>query len=212
LGAVAVTKHLPVAEVRGREVWRELISSGALVRALHWQPLAGAAAAVVAICVAGLVPGGLATLRTAALFVVLGVVFLVDDESAASTAAVPTTRVSRLSLRLAAGVLAFVLVLATTATAERAGGASVVVGVALEGAALLAAALAAAAVAHFRHDMAEPGLVGAGMVAFVLAAALAVPQRWAMLPGVGTEWLTAHLRWAGVFVVGVLVLVAAARE
>lgn len=202
----------PIVDVRSPAVWRELLSSGALGRVLRWQPVTVASAGAVAIGLADIVDSGLVTLRVTALMLAVGVGFVIDDASAVSSAAVPVSRAHQVTLRITVGGLAVAVVYAAIAVPERWAGVSVVTGVALEAGALVVAALAAAVIAHLRFDAAEPGFVGAGVVAAVLVTAIALPPQWALIPSVGPEWRDAHLRWAGLLALGVAALIAAARE
>ena len=208
----APTEDVPTGDVRWPAVSRELLGSGALGRALRWQPVALAAAGAVAVGVGDIVDGGLATLRVAALLLAVGVGFLIDDASAVSSGAAPFSRAHQATLRITVGGVAVTVAFTAMAVPERGAGVSVVSGVALEAATLVAAACAAAVIAQHRFDAAEPGFAGVCVVAAVVATAFALPQQWALMPSAGPEWRDAHLRWAGLLALCMAALADDARR
>ncbi|MFF0140275.1 ABC transporter [Streptomyces sp. NPDC005227] len=146
-------------------------------------------------------------LRAAALAFCLGLAFLLDDPARHTTAAVPTRRTVRIGVRL--GLVA-PLTAAWWTTALLLipdEGRPPVGAVTLEAAALATLALGAAIVAVRHSEATGPGLaVSAGLVGTVFAAALLLPERWALF--VATDdpcWDDAHRRWAGVLVVAAVV-------
>ena len=207
-----MTSTPPVVETRVPAVWRELLASGAVARVLRWQPLAVAAAASVAVMISGIANGGLPTLRVAGLLLALGVAFVIDDASAASTAAAPLSRGYQVAMRVALGGLAVAVGFASIALPKRAVGVSILAGVALEAAALGVVALATCVLAQVRLDEAEPGLFGAAAVGAVIFTMFALYRRVPIMPPAGPDWPAAHLWWAGLLVLGLVVLVVAARE
>jgi fluoroquinolone transport system permease protein len=202
----------PVIDVRAHAVWRELVSSGALIRVLRWQPLAVAATAAIAIGVGGVVDGKLAVLRAAAVLLALGVAFVIDDASATTSAAVPVSRGYRLTMRIAVAGLSVGVAFAVAAVPERPVGASLLTGVALEATALGVIALAAGVFAHLRLDEPEPSMFGIGAVGAVVFSVLALSRRWPIMPSAGPDWRAAHVWWAGLLAVGVAALIAAGYE
>ncbi|GDY75782.1 hypothetical protein [Streptomyces avermitilis] len=84
----------------------------------------------------------------------------------------------------------------------------------LEAAALAALALAGAAAAVRWSDTAEPGAATAAWLLFAACAGLLLlPGRWSLYVGpADPRWQAAHVRWAALLAVGVLVWAASGPE
>lgn len=198
--------------VRRGSVAAELLRSGALWRAIRWQPgVAGCAAAGLLLAWRHDTTGQLGLLRVLLLLVVLGAVFVLDDPGARVVEAVPVPWRFRLTVRILISLLvvgiAFSACWAVLGTDVRLGA-----GVGLEGVTILAIGLAAAAVAMRCSGVAEPGIGAAPIALGFVGAAAFVPPRWALMVSPGPQWADAHLRWALVLVVAAAVVVAAARD
>lgn len=199
-----------------------------VTRGMAWVPLLGATAASVGLLCVLLYPNGgstatsLASLRLAALLLSAGAAFALDDPAASTLAPSPTSPLARQALRL--GVLLATLAALWTALVVVA---SVLAGVApsalpvgavtLEASAMLAFALAVTAAAHRTTD-GRGGVAGSSALLLAMLAALIGQQRWprhlTLFPFDASDpaWALAHVRWAGVLVVAVVVLAAASSD
>lgn len=136
-------------------------------------------------------------LRMSAIAFALGAAFLLDDPARHTTAAVPTRRAVRHTLRLALVVpvaalwWTAALLLVPADNRPPAGGATT------EAAAACALALAGAAGAVHRSDRTRPGQAVAGaFLATAVLASLLWPERWALFVAPDDErWAAAHDRW-----------------
>lgn len=190
-----------------------------LPRLLRWQPLAVAVAAVV-----GLVAwkygdvsspvGAVWLMRFVGVFLVVGAVFLLDDPSSNVTAASPTTIRERSGARLAILAMGMTVccLLPAAAVATAAPLAKAGLGLVVEIASIAAVACACSlALARWR-GIAEPGQFAGLMAIGTMFAAHLAGARWPMLAIPGPEWGDAHLRWLGVLVVSLLVIIVCLRD
>ncbi|MEU9284229.1 ABC transporter [Streptomyces sp. NPDC048275] len=157
---------------------------------------------------------GLGLLRAAALAFGLGLAFLLDDPARHTTAVVPTRRPVRTGLRVALAVPLAALWWTAALLLVPQEARPPVGAVTLEAAAIAVLALAGAALAVRCTDAAEPGIaVSAGLLGGALAAALLLPDRWALVVPVGDPlWDGAHERWAGILAVAAVAGAAAWAE
>ena len=201
------------AEVRGRlSVAAELTRSGALRRAVRWEPAAvGCVAGAALLAWRHDAAAPVDVLRGVSLVVVLGLLFVLDDQAARTVAAVPVMWRHRLALRLLVALAiagpAFVVLCGVLMP-----GASTGSGAGLEVATLLCVGMAAAAVAFRYFGVDEPGLVAGPVTLGVVGLLAFVPTRWALLVTPGPDWAAAHLRWAGLLVVAAALLLVASRD
>jgi len=204
---------LAVRSARRRaSVAAELVRSGALRRAIRWEPaVAGCAAAGALLAWRHDTPAPLGLLRGLSLAVVLGVLFVLDDPAARMIEAAPMPWRYRLTLRVlvALGIAgpAFLALGAVLAPDVGIGA-----GVGLEVATVLAIGLAGAAVAFRFWEVDAPGLVTAPIVLGFLGGLALVPPRWALIVVPGPQWPAAHLRWAGVLIAAAVLVALASRD
>ena len=191
----------------------------ALVRAVRWQPVPVVAVGVVLLLcwrddtvVNG--SGSLWLLRAVALALAAAVPFALDDRSRRTVAAAPTALAERTLAVLGLAVVPAVAVWAGACAwvAVRGPRPVPVAALTLEAAAVTAAAVAVALALVRWRDVDEPGAVTAPLV---LALGLLVPRLpdWAALatePGPG--WAAAHLRWAALLALAVVVASAAVAD
>ncbi|MET9410466.1 ABC transporter [Streptomyces sp. NPDC002935] len=148
----------------------------------------------------------LTLLRAAALAFGLGLAFLLDDPARHTTAAVPTRRPVRIGLRVGfvVPIMAAWWTAALFLIPDK--GRPPVGAITLEAAAFVVLALTGALVAVRHSEATEPGIaVSAGLVGASFAAALLLPDRWALFVATSDpHWDDAHRRWAGVLVVAAL--------
>ncbi|WP_371670529.1 ABC transporter [Streptomyces sp. NBC_00289] len=207
------------ARTRGFAVWRALVAP--VRRTLPWGMLgAGGAAGLLLAALPRLFEGGfnawltLNLLRAAALAFAMGLAFLLDDPARDTTAAVPTPRPVRQTLRaalvapLAALWWTAALLLVPAELRPPVGG------ITLEAAATLTLALAAAAAALRFGRQPRPGIpVAAGLLFTATLAPLLLPNRWTLfaIPK-AANWQAAHDRWSAVLVAAVVVWAACGPE
>jgi hypothetical protein len=201
-----------VAAPRRLAVAVELARSGALRRAIRWEPaVAGCViGAVLIVWRHGAAPS-LVLLRAASLVLVLGIGFVMDDRSAQLLEAVPTSWRYRYGLRalIAAGFAAGAFAAAMAVLAPDGGTGF---GVGLEVATVLAIGLLAAVVALRQWGVEEPGVVAGPVTLGLVGALVTLPSAWPLLVGPGPHWAAAHLRCAAVLLVVVLLLVRVSRD
>lgn len=202
-------------------VGADLTRSGALARAVRWQPALGAmliVATVLAWRSDDLADLGAATnmLRGVALLLSLGVLFVLDDRSAALVEAVPLRLALRLGLRLliaaALGGIGFGAAVLVVRAASVDASPSIIGGVAVELLATMLFGLAVAAIAARYWAVDEPGILAAPTVLGLWMALQLLPERWAVLVAPGPQWAEAHLRWAVLLVVSAAAIAVAARD
>ncbi|MET9895838.1 ABC transporter [Streptomyces sp. NPDC006465] len=153
-------------------------------------------------------------LRAAALAFGLGLAFLLDDPARHTTAAVPTRRPVRTGLRVGL-VVPFTAVWWTAALLLIPDKGRPPVGaITLEASAFVVLALTGALLALRHSEATEPGIaVSAGLVGASFAAALLLPDRWALFVATSDpDWGDAHRRWAGVLAVAALTGVCSLTE
>lgn len=193
-----------------------------VARTVAWPALlAGALACVALVVVAPHAPGSSPLGRWpgfAALALCTGAAFLFDDAAGATVSATPRSLARRRLLRVAlalpllCGVWAGALWY-TTAADGAWFGPDTRAALSLQFAAMLTVTLAASAIALRVMPDEEGGWTGAVVPFAVIGAALALPERWALLvaPGDGA-WSAAQQRWTVLLALGVLTLVWASRE
>ncbi|MEU3950130.1 ABC transporter [Streptomyces sp. NPDC029526] len=153
-------------------------------------------------------------LRASAVAFAAGLAFLLDDPARHTTAAVPTRRAVRHTLRLVlvAPVAALwwtaALLLVPPSVRPPAGDMT------LEAATAVALALAGAACAVHRSDSTRPGQAVAGaLLASTVVAPLLWPERWPLFVVPGDDrWAAAHDRWAVLLCVAVLLWAVCSTE
>lgn len=191
-------------------------------RTVAWSALlAGALGCIGILVLAPLAPGS-APLGGwpgfGALALCAGAAFLLDDAAGATVGATPTSPAQRRLLRVA---LALPLLCAAWAGslwyATGADGAwfgpDTRAALSLQFGAMLALTLAASAIALRVMPDEHGGWTGAFVPFAILGAALALPERWALLatPGAGA-WDAAQPRWAALLAIGLIALVWASRD
>ncbi len=204
-------------------VARRPVALGELLRLfpklLRWTPALAASLAVVLLLIwkqgaLDTTEAGLWMLRGAGLLMVVGTVFLLDDPSSNITNSSPTPLRVRSGARL---LLVCVAVLvgclpAIILTSERVSLRHEWPGVVLEIAAMVGVAAALSLTMQRWFGLSEPGqFAGIGVVGTLIGAQL-VGARWPMLVGPGPQWEAAHLRWAVVLVIAVLVVMWQLRD
>jgi hypothetical protein len=190
----------------------------ALLRSVRWQPTV-AAAGIAAVVLGvrrdhlGHPAQAVSVLRVVGLLLAVGLTFALDDRSRRTVQSVPSPAWWR-----AAGQLSVALVPAGSAWAAALGWVSTrtgdlpVLAVSLEAAALAAVGLALAAALVRWRDLGDPGVV-AGPALLVSGLMLAeLPQRFALVVGLGPSWTAAHLRWLALLSAALAVLLLAARD
>ncbi|MFE9924419.1 ABC transporter [Streptomyces sp. NPDC005774] len=199
--------------------WRALLRP--VVRTLPWRAIGVAGGLGLLFAAAPRLMGDDATgrlalnaLRMSAVAFALGAAFLLDDPARHTTAAVPTRRAVRHTLRLALVVPVAALWWTGTLLLVPAGVRPPVGGITLEAAATLALALAGAAFAVRRSDSTRPGqaVAGALFTTAVLASVL-WPERWALFVAPDDEkWAAAHDRWTVLLCAALAVWAACGAE
>jgi hypothetical protein len=190
----------------------ELARSGALRRAIRWEPAAAACVLAAALIVwrVGSAPP-LMLLRAASLVIVLGTMFIVDDRTARSLEAVPFPLRYRLGLRIFGALIiaagSFVAICGVVGPGATSG-----LGVALEAAAVLGVGLVAAAAALRHWGVDEPGVVAGAVTLAFVGMLMSLPEAWPLIVDRGPEWSAAHLRWAGVLLVMVVLLIGSSSD
>jgi hypothetical protein len=195
----------------------ELVRSGHLVRSLRLAPFVTGVAAGAAFLAArhGDTHDVVGDLRVLGLLLALGSGYVLDDGAAVTLQASPFSLARRLWLRI--GAAAAVVVPLWTAVLVRylpsapAGDRwALGLGLTVELAAALTVIWAVAAWGR-RHGFEHPGIITTPALLAALLVAASIPQA-PMLVGYGTLWTSAHLRWSGILVGAIGVLVAAMRD
>lgn len=204
-------------------------------RVLNWPALlAGAAIAFVVAALATRdrfldLAGAVHVLRLAAIPLVVGVAFALDDPTEATMAGLPTPlalrRVVRLALVLPAVALSWFGLLLYVSRApvlvESAGEMDVLTdllpvwALTLEAAAMVAVALAVAALSARYSTDGTGGVVAAPTLLGMMAAALFLPARWQLWAAVSDGevlWRQAHQHWAILLVAATALLAHASRD
>ncbi len=194
--------------------------------AITWRPVAaGATVGMIILLVPGaltdrLTESNLTTLaRLAAICVVLGAAFLLDDPATRSTPTVPTPRLARTLVRvaLAGPVLALwgalMLGLVTTTGRHDAAAQLPIGGLTLEAGALLAVAFALAVLAQRRDDAGNTGVVAAPAVLVLVVVAWLLPRPVALLLSPGDPaWTASHYHWTVVLAIALVTFLWAGHE
>jgi hypothetical protein len=158
--------------------------------------------------------GAVWLIRVCALLMTLAAVFVLDDSSRRMTESMVMKRRLRTGVRLAGGTL--LLVVGCALPAALAVGdlaqSKAWTGVVIEVAALAAVAAAASLTMQRRFEVDEPGQYVVLALVGLLLLLQAMSARWPMLVGPGPEWTKAHVRWAVVLVLGVVVVVWHLRD
>lgn len=193
-----------------------------VARTVAWPAmLAGALACVALVVLAPLAPGSSPLAHwpgLGALALCTGAAFLLDDTATAIAGATPTSLARRRLLRIAlalpllCGVWAGSLWYATAGDAAWFGPDTRAT-LSLQLAAMLTLTLAGSAIALRVMPDEHGGWTGAVMPFAILAAALALPERWALLaaPADGA-WPAAQQRWAALLALGLVTLMWANRD
>ena len=208
---------------RPRQFWPLLYQK---TRSVRWKPVLGGAA--VGFIVLYQYSGALATssttvivpLRMAAVVLCLGSVFLFDDPAAVTVAAVPAPLRYRRALRFLLAVplitVAWMgqLIYVTTLIHEEPPDPLTIWSLTLELIAMMMMGLAIAALATRWVSEGLGGVAAGPTLLVILGAASFLPHRWTMFPGsiVDPEWSAAHVRWAVVAAVAVLLLAFFSRD
>ena len=195
----------------------ELVRSGHLVRSLRLAPFAPGAAAVVALLVArrGGTHDVLGDLRVLGLLLALGSGYVLDDGAAVTLQASPYGLARRLWLRIgcAAAVVTppWMAMLAYLLPSAPAGDRwALGLGLTVELAAALTVMWAVAAWGR-RRGIEHPGILTTPVLLASLLLAASI-SRAPMLVGPGPQWTSAHLRWWGVLVGAICVLLTGMRD
>ncbi|HEY3009330.1 MAG TPA: hypothetical protein VGJ63_14860 [Micromonosporaceae bacterium] len=198
-----------------RRVLRELAAAGVLWRAISWHPvLAGWAigAAVLGWKADDVhdAAGAATLLRIVAVLLVTGVVGLLDDDAANVLAPIPVPLAWRAGVRCGLAGVAVAAPWAAALLWVRPGHSAVAL--TLECAALTAFGLAVASGIARWWSPRDAGLAAGPAVLGAAAFAALLPPRWAMFAPPGAGWPTAHVRWAVVLAVALVVLALTVRD
>jgi hypothetical protein len=197
----------------------------ATARAIDWLPLTLGASLGLAIV---LVPEALTTkltvahlvdlIRVAAACAALGTAFLLDDPAARSIPTVPTSRLTRNVVRIAAAVPAIAVWWVATLALARLGHRPhathlPVAALTVEAATLITAALAVAATAQRHTSDGNTGVIAAPAMLVLAAAIWFLPRRVALAIAPGEpHWTASHYRWAALLAAGTVVFLWASHE
>ncbi|HVQ87017.1 MAG TPA: hypothetical protein VMT88_02440 [Actinomycetes bacterium] len=200
-----------------REVVSHLIRM--FPRLLRWLPAVGACILVGAITAwkydsVETSAAALWLLRFAGLSMIVGTVFLLDDASANITNSTPTILRLRAGLRLMlmGSFIAVVCVLVFVVVEQKVPLGAVAGGVGIEIAAAAVVTAAFSLMMQRSHGLSEPGQF-AGVVSIgVFLAAQLIGVLWPMLVPPGDLWTEAHWRWAGLALIGVILLAWQLRD
>ncbi len=199
-----------------------LQSLAAVARTVAWAALlAGALTCVGVVVVAPLAPGSPPLVGWpgfGGLALCAGAAFLLDDAAAATVAATPRSLARRRLLRVALALpllcVAWVgsLWYATGADAASSGP-HARAALSLQFVAMLALTLAGSAIALRLSPEEHGGWTGALAPLAIVAAALVLPERWALLATPGDDaWHATHWRWAALLALGLLAFIWANRD
>jgi fluoroquinolone transport system permease protein len=191
----------------------------ATVRSVRWPPALVAVLVVAALVTwrnGGLdaVGSALPIVRGVAVLLAVGAVFVLDDAAAVSVASVPAPLWWRRMLRYGVAAVfvlpawVVVLVYAHSRQPDLPG-----LRLTLELAVLMTFGLAFAGAAARWFDATDPGMTAAiGVLGFTFIAAN-LPMRFALFASLGSRaWGPSTLRWAGMFLAVLAVLVASSRD
>lgn len=158
--------------------------------------------------------GAVWLVRLAAALAAVTVVFALDDPSVDTTRALPAARGDLMRLRFGVGGVAAVLATtpAVVALWEYLDTQSTVAGLLLEVCVLLVLTVSSALVMQRQFGISEPAQFVVLVLVGLLMGAQMLGQRWPLLVPPGPQWAEAHWRWAGVLVVGLLVMVWQLRD
>lgn len=192
-----------------------------VARTIAWPALLAGALACVAILVLAPLAHGSSLAHWpgfGALALCAGAAFLLDDAAGTTVGASPTSLARRRALRVALALPLLTAVWAgslwyATSGDGAAFGSDTRAALSLQLGALLALTLAASAVALRVMPDEHGGWTGTVVPFAVIGAALALPERWALLaPPGGGAWDGAQQRWAVLLAVGLLTLAWASRD
>jgi hypothetical protein len=191
----------------------------ALLQAVHWQPIAGSAAASALLLWwrwddLATPANALWLLRTVALLLALGVAFALDDPTRPTLAAVPTPLWWRVTVRLlCVGLPATMVWWAVIVVAERhVDGTVAQWALTLEALTLAAVVLALAGGLARWRGLTDPGTVAAPTMLGLGLLVSQLPDRFALSMGPGPGWAQAHQRWSVLLGVAVVVLALSLRD
>jgi len=158
--------------------------------------------------------GAVWLMRSVSALAAVAVVFALDDPSIDTTRSLPASRGVLMRLRFVMGAVALAVALApaTVVALMHLDTGSTVLGVMLEVCVLVVLTASAALVLQRQFGISEPAQFMVLMVVGFAMAAQLLGQRWPLLVPPGPQWAAAHWRWAGVLVVGLLVLVWQLRD
>lgn len=186
--------------------------------AIRWQPALAAWGLIALLLVVkdeALDDAGSALLlvRAVGVVAVLGVVFVLDDEAAATIEASPSTLAWRRLLRLVTATVLVAVPWTGTWWRVAAHGTDLPwAGLTLELAVLSALALATAAAVTRWSGSTDPGVATTPAVFVVVLGAFQLPARFALYGSPGPGWDAAHARWWGLLVAATLLLLFCGRD
>ena len=153
-------------------------------------------------------------IRAVAALSAVTVAFAFDDPSVDMTRALPGARGVLMRIRFAVAGVAVVttFVPAVVVKWEHLNAGSTALGLAVEVSALVVLTIAASLVMQRQFGVSEPAQFMVLVVLGLMMLAQMFGQRWPLLVPPGPQWAAAHWRWAGVLVVGLLVLVWQLRD
>jgi hypothetical protein len=193
----------------------ELLATGALRRAIRWQPPV-AAWTLVGLLLLWRADDTQSTvsavwlLRVIAGLLALGVVSVLDDAAAETLAPVPFSLAWRCGLRVAVAILCVAPAWVGAILWVRP--AVPVAALTLECATLVAVGLAVAGGVARWFDANEPGVAAGPTLAAIAYGGSLLPQRWALYDLPGESWSAVHLRWAVMLGAAVAVLAVTLRD
>lgn len=195
----------------------ELVRSGHLVRSLRLGPFVTGAAAVGVFWAVRRTDSHdvIGDLRVLGLLLALGGGYVLDDGAAVTVQASPYSLARRLWLRIGWAALAIAplwtaLLVYYLPRAPAGDRWTLGLGLTVELVAALTVAWAVAAWGR-RYGFEQPGIITTPVLLALLLLAASVP-RARMLVGLGAGWASAHLRWSGVALGALCILVAAMRD
>ena len=195
----------------------ELVRSGHLVRSLRLAPFGTSVAAVVAFLVArgGDTHDVIGDLRVLGLLLALGSGYVLDDGAAVTLQASPYGLARRLWLRIGCATAIFtplwIVMLAYLLPAAPASDRwDLGLGLTVELAAVLTVVWAIAVWGR-RRGIEHPGIITTPALLALLFMVASI-SRAPVLVGFGPQWTSAHLRWSGILVGAICVLLAGMRD
>ncbi len=153
-------------------------------------------------------------IRALAALSAVTVVFAFDDPSVEMTRALPLARGALMRIRFGVAGVAVLMALAPAVVAKwrYLDTGSTALGLAVEVSALVVTAIAASLVLQRQFGVSEPAQFMVLVVIGLMMAGQMLGERWPVLAPPGPQWAEAHWRWAGVLVVGMLVMAWQVRD